>query len=415
MLLVFEDPLNAIRFAHITQLSLVLMDWPKEMLNFSGPEVAGEKDIPLFNGPRVATAIHTTNEFRVREASPSEELESLQTVHCEGPGEEFVRRLSEALDGGQIALTELAWTRTQDNLPGQYHIIDHGRHRIHNSDKCSTQLVELTPLLLKGRKFRPIGSAEQIEKGYYEAPDIQERLAILSVQVCRENWNSSLESAFREALEQFNDLVRRLLPIHGGYECRHLDPGEFILAFKELQDAIVFACELQSEMHCFEWKDELLQIEEFGIRRCSRTNRIVKRGLIVKAAVAFGFSRHKELMDTGLFSLFLTLSYSAVTGRASYSGALLDLSSNLLVTAKPGQILVYSETGLDSCGISWMDNSSVGILPLISHDIQKDRTNNEIAIEILSLGRYLVRGSEDLKNIYQVMSFAFKKPHFCVL
>jgi len=312
MLLVFKDPLNAIRFAHIIQLSLVLMDWPKEMLSFSGPEVSEEKDIPLFNGPRMATAIHTTNEFRVREASPSEALDTLQEVHCEGPGEEFVRRLSEALDGGQVVLTEHTWTQTQNHLPGQYHIINHGRHRIHNSDNFSTQLVELTPLLLKGREFKLIGSEEQIEKGYYEAPDIQERLAILSVQVCRENWESNLESAFLEALEQFNDLVRRLLPIHGGYECRQLDQGKLILAFKELQDTIVFACELQSEMHCFEWKDELLQIEEFGIRRCNRTNRIVKRGLIVKAAVVFGFSRHKELMDTGLveplLSLFLTLS-----------------------------------------------------------------------------------------------------------
>jgi len=60
-----------------------------------------------------------------------------------------------------------------------------------------------------------------------------------------------------------------------------------------------------------------------------------------------------------------------------------------------------------------MRNSTVGILPLISHDVQKDRANNEIAIEIMCLGKYLLRGAEDLKGVYQVMFFAFQnKAHF---
>eukprot|EP00210_Caulerpa_lentillifera_P002998 g2862.t1 len=397
MLLAFQDPLNAIRFAHITQISLVLTEWPKEMSSFSGPQVSGDKDIPLFNGPRVAMAIHTTDDFIVNETQNNEIQEAALSVQCDGPGEEFTRRLSEILDGGQIILTERVWRQTKTNLPGQYCVIDHGKHKVYSSVDFHTQLVEITPLLLKGRKFRPIASALQYEKGYFEAPDVHERLAILSIEVpkpspvqsSQETWSSNIEGPFLEALDQYSNLVRSLLPIHNGYECQHDQRGKFTLAFKQLHDAIIYSCQLQSEMHWCNWSEALLKIDQFGIKRCNRTNRIVKRGLSVKIAIAYGFTQIKE---------------PSSLGRADYFGTLPNLSASLLSMANPGQVLVCSDTGLEACGVQWICKNSVGILPLVSNEgsiTTRQRSTSEIAVEILNLGDFLVRGMKDIQRVYQ--------------
>jgi hypothetical protein len=40
-------------------------------------------------------------------------------VEYSGPGETFVRHIANATYGGQVALTEPAWTTVQDHIPGQ--------------------------------------------------------------------------------------------------------------------------------------------------------------------------------------------------------------------------------------------------------------------------------------------------------
>lgn len=326
MLLAFQDPLNAIRFAHVTQISLVLMEWPKELLSFCGPQVPGEKGIPLFNGPRVAMAIHTTEDFVIRETCGSQPEEASLSVHCEGPGEAFVRRLSKVLDGGQVVLSERAWSLTQNTLPGLYKVINHGKHKIHNSDDHYTLLVEINPLLLRGRKFKSIESAGKDEKGYFDAPSVEKRLAILFVEVpepkaagnttdhdtkneiqigsVNGGWSTQADYAFYEAIGQFTCRLRSLLHRFNGYECKEMERGKFALAFENLQDAIVYSCQLQAELHSFDWSEDLLTIEEFSVKRCSRTNRIIKRGLAVKISIAYGFAGHKEPTNIGDFHSF---------------------------------------------------------------------------------------------------------------
>lgn len=40
-------------------------------------------------------------------------------VEYSGPGETFVRHIANATYGGQVVLTEPAWTTVQDHIPGQ--------------------------------------------------------------------------------------------------------------------------------------------------------------------------------------------------------------------------------------------------------------------------------------------------------
>lgn len=325
MLLAFQDPLNAIRFAHVTQISLVLMEWPKELLSFCGPQVPGEKGFPLFNGPRVAMAIHTAEDFVIRETCGSQPEEASNSVCCEGPGEAFVRRLSKVLDGGQVVLSERTWSLTQNTLPGLYKVINHGKHKIHNSDDHYTLLVEINPLLLRGRKFKSIESVGKNEKGYFDAPSVENRLAILFVEVPEPRVTTSItdhdtkneiqigsvnsctsqaDVVFHEAIGQFTCCLRNLLHQFNGYECKEMERGKFVLAFENLQDAIVYSCQLQAELHSFNWSEDLLSIEEFSVKRCSRTNRVIKRGLAVKTSIAYGFAGHKEPTNIGDFHSF---------------------------------------------------------------------------------------------------------------
>eukprot|EP00210_Caulerpa_lentillifera_P004366 g4164.t1 len=403
LLIVFQDPLNAIRFTHITQISLVLTKWSSELLNFCGPKIPGEYDIPLFNGPRVAMAIHTTEDFVLNENCGSQpEDEFGFSVNCEGPGVEFVQRLSEILDGGQVVLSERSWSLTQNTLPGQYIVINHGKHKIHASYGYHTLLVELTPMSLRGRKFKRIESATQSEKGYFDSPRIENRMAILFVEVPapremsfatteqeetnNRSMSSVMEAVFFEAVGQFTFCLRNLLRNFNGYECKEMERGKFVLAFEELPEAIMYSCQLQAEMFYFEWSEALLRIEEFSIRRCAETNRIIKRGLVAKISIAYGYAGHKEPTNIG---------------RADYFGVLPNLSARLLHMASPGQILIWSEIGMDSCGIKWISQDSVGILSRELDDKNKDSTSNGIAIEILKLGDFLVRGMKELKRLYQ--------------
>lgn len=75
--------------------------------------------------------------------------------------------------------------------------------------------------------------------------------------------------------------------------------------------------------------------------------------------------------------------------------------------ASPGQILVFSETGMDDCGIQWITRDSVGVLSRTSEDSNKESRENDIAIEILKLGDFLIRGMKDVKRVYQVFLTLF--------
>ena len=58
---------------------------------------------------------------RVAEVAPAELDGRAQHLPVEysGPGEAFVRHIANATYGGQVALTEPAWTTVQDHIPGQ--------------------------------------------------------------------------------------------------------------------------------------------------------------------------------------------------------------------------------------------------------------------------------------------------------
>jgi len=112
----FGAPINAIRFAHVIQLAIVLNIWPSEVMSLCGPSIPGPNHIPLFNGPRVAISIHSTKSFGVcmRENTL---LPSNRLAGYDGHGIVFIKRLSSICHGGQCIVSGRTWTLVQNILP----------------------------------------------------------------------------------------------------------------------------------------------------------------------------------------------------------------------------------------------------------------------------------------------------------
>lgn len=112
----FASPLHAVRCAFVIQMALVLQNWPSEVMNLCGPLVPGPDQIPLFNGPRVAIAIHCTSSFGVS-LLPSGTDSSNRITDYAGHGVLFARKLAAVAHGGQTVLSGRTWKMVQDSLP----------------------------------------------------------------------------------------------------------------------------------------------------------------------------------------------------------------------------------------------------------------------------------------------------------
>jgi hypothetical protein len=60
---VFESPLNAVRFCHVAQVALMFNRWPHDSTVLCGPEEYNVEGRLIFAGPRVAMALHTSHDF----------------------------------------------------------------------------------------------------------------------------------------------------------------------------------------------------------------------------------------------------------------------------------------------------------------------------------------------------------------
>jgi len=118
MLLAFQNTLDAVRFCQGTQILLLHTKWPEEVLDLSGPAVLSVTGRPMFQGPRVALAVHTSRSYK--EIHLSGGLPDHPTwIDYEGGGERFVRHLCEVVNGGQTVLSDTAWAVVQEKIPSQ--------------------------------------------------------------------------------------------------------------------------------------------------------------------------------------------------------------------------------------------------------------------------------------------------------
>lgn len=402
-MIVFTKPFDAVRFTHVAQLCLVLTKWPPEMSKFCTELVSSGTKVPLFNGPRIAMAIHTTADFTV---DPNSGILPRGDGTCRmvGDGVNFVRHLADACDGGQIVLSEKTWQMTQHELPGHSQLISLGKHLVSHAHKHML-LIEATPRMLKDRKFKEICTNEQSEPGYSESPSIDAPIAVVFVAVNKPKRVIATEREFDShsngslgdrpeilkmyagALDIYAKLLRKTLKIFGGYESSQLSPGRFRLAFENFKDAILWACYFQSELLDADWPEALLEMDECSVEVCDVTNRVLRRGLAIRAGMAYGMAAYKS---------------PTRTGQADFCGVVSNVAGRVLSVASPGQILIQPGDGFSRHRIKWIREDTVGILPYPRE--RSGVTMPELAVEIVYNGTFLADGLDEVISVYQVCS-----------
>jgi len=410
-MLVFASTLDAVRCCHAVQAHILYTPWPAEALVFSGPTEHMPDGRLIFRGPRMATAIHETVEYTVdevdeinmledqqdedspaldsRSASPtgdpaavqgglSDRLDSgaaaieasIQKVHRPveygGGGEAFVRHVATAIYGGQVVLTESAWTTVQDHIPGQAQVISLGAHVIEVDQSAFRMLLmEVMPSVLARRAFPPPRTAAQLEPGYRDSPDPAENLAILflktskplEVQQAEQAAGTLADDLVISTITEYNlgvamvsRTVRQLLPAYNGYECKEPEAAKFTLAFRSLEEAVRWAVGLQEALLEQPWPETVLSWEQ-AAEVPSGGARPLWRGLRVRIGIAWGGATYRKPLNTG---------------RADYFGNLPNLAARVSALAAPGQILLEGTgLGLDEMSLPAREEAVV-VLPALA-------------------------------------------------
>lgn len=117
-MITFAEPLNAIRFAHVCQISFLSYDWPETIYNYCGETEEAPDGFPIFKGPRIAMALHTTHLYKAVNLNENHSTEDNTLVDYWGYGDRFVSKLVECLYGGQVVLSERIWNFVRHDFPG---------------------------------------------------------------------------------------------------------------------------------------------------------------------------------------------------------------------------------------------------------------------------------------------------------
>lgn len=129
--------------------------------------------------------------------------------------------------------------------------------------------------------------------------------------------------AMRAAMKIHNDLCRRLLRKHGGYEVKH--EGDAIMAtFYDVTTAIRWSLSVQRYLNEAEWPEPVLKSEQ-GMPRYSDSGTLLYRGLIVRMGIHSGMC----FCET-----------DSTTNRMDYFGTEVIIAARLSSLALGGEILI---------------------------------------------------------------------------
>ena len=445
-LVAFSSTVDAVRFCHTAQVLLMYCPWPAaECGDYCGEEETAPDGKALFNGPRVAMAIHESNDYSTRPVPrPCASPDGADTHFADylGPAEEAARVLSEVAHGGQVILSEPAWKAVQDQLPGQPQVISLGTHALTDPVLPGpTMLMEVMPQVLAKRSFPPPQKGQMVEPGYRDAPSAASDVAIAQIRVVKPDAVAAAEAAgagltddaiiriitaYNVALARAVRAARLLLRTHGGYECKEPEPGKLTVAFRSLESALRWAAAVQSSLLEVHWPREILSWEEcrevregeeedgygFGLDGALGEQDTllddgaeILKGLdgtggdICGSVAASGISAGGAVVWRGLkvrigIACGIPTSKAPLnTGRADYFGTIPNLAARLMSLAQSGQVLFDGAKLPTLRPVTWRDE--IGILP-----------GNEInpeGIELTPLGQFQIKGLEDLRLVYQAL------------
>lgn len=428
--IVFESALNAVRFSHAAQALFLFSHWPVEFSEWYGSKKLGADGKPLFRGPRIAMAIHESNDYSTRPIASGNRLilgSRTKLIDYVGPAEEICRTLSLVSHGGQVILSENAWAAVQDGLPGHPCIISLGTLAFEDPYISQPMMImEVMPQPLAKRKFPPPQRTTRIEPSYHDAPSGNEELAIVHFRVDKPSVVQSAEktssglsdedivsiiTSYNLAIAQAVKVARHLLKTHNGYECKEPESGKLTIAFHTLSAAITWAAAVQVELLHTKWPVEILKWDECkeirdndeeeynDIMSTGTTFLSIENDNTITAAVGSPNNFDATILWRGLAARIGIAAgngaYKAPlnTGRADFYGMVPNLAARLVSIAQPGQILVDGAMIRSIRGIKWRDDT---IYLSGTKSFPED-------IVISPLGQVAIKGFEELRNIYQCL------------
>ncbi|GMH40090.1 hypothetical protein BSKO_07994 [Bryopsis sp. KO-2023] len=417
LLLAFSRTLDAVRFSHAAQVVLLHTEWPDGVEECCGHSDYTPLGQPIFHGPRVAIAVHLTKSYTLIPQADGLPDQG-QWMHYEGVGENFVKKLSLVVNGGQVVLSEPAWGAIQYRLPGHTQSISLGKHILCPEFKNPLLLMEVLPEMLKYREFDELGTLEKLEPGYRDSPPDTENIAIVFIKAVKpkamedaeRSKEGSLDGAecrdrmdiladYITSVQAFANLVRRRLLQYRGYECKEPEAGKLTLAFWDIDNAIRWCAHIQLELLNQDWPKGLLELEGCREVIAEDTGEVLEKGLRVRMGMAFGKPGVKKPLSSG---------------RADYFGNLPNLAARVSALAAPGQILVECSPGFGD-RITWIKEGSVGLIRFEEPLMYKTAGCVEEAIEIKEVGHYLLKGFDnDLKLIYQARPLSLLKREYAI-
>jgi len=329
---VFHTAQDAINWSLDVQRELLDAAWAPEIVDQSVVPglVTNKSGHILFRGLRVRIALNTGLPLSRYKS------ESNGRYVYEGSVLETVKLIANAPAGGQIIMGESVLKEDIDLSTPNARIVHMGEHELSDGFK-SLNLYMLTPNELKEREllFPKLRTAKTMSPSFFEAPcalplSSKESVTIVFMEVHRlaniELWNKEKAEA---ALDQLQvHCIRPLSQHFDGYECEALH-GKFVYAFKSPTQALLFAATVHVQAMELDWDPDLLDTEEAGemyIYDSKGNERLVYRGLQVSVGACEGRPNDCQPHST--------------TGRALYTGPVMNRAARVLQMAGGGQVLL---------------------------------------------------------------------------
>lgn len=448
--LAYHSAVDAVRMSHLIQVILMAVRWPSEFQDWYGKQESSADGKLLFKGPRISIGIHESSDYSIRPIPQTKVTpDGMSHMDYLGPAEEACRALSDCAHGGQVILSESAWSAVQHQLPAGPTVISLGTHAF--KEPCFSEpilLMEVMPKLLSRRTFPRPKHTTMIDSGYRDAPAANSIVTIAHLKIVKPSivieaerhlQDEVVDASSKDVLHLFaqsvsiaSKVIRKLLKEYGGYECKEPQPGKFTLAFADLEAAIRWAAAVQAALVGINWPEAILEWNEcapafdiddgdhssdngsylsdseVAIPKSESTQWhdgsirvgtkqwagkvVLWRGLPVRIGMASGVPLSKAPLNTG---------------RADYYGTIPNLAARLVQIARPGQIL-FDAAKLDTLlNIKWSGGRAY-----LSGDntFLKDQIGG--GVYLTPIGQLKIKGLEDLRSVFQADSWVLQSREF---
>lgn len=418
--LVFESCVDAVRMGHLIQAFMMSTYWPSELQEWCGKEENSADGKLLFKGPRLAIGIHESSDYSIRPI-PQIKVGPEGIYHSDyvGRGEEMSKAICDCAYGGQVVLSESAWSVVQHQLPGGPTVISLGTHII-DDPSCSSpmMLMEVMPKILSKRVFPRPKNTILLEPGYRDAPPGDDVTTIAHLKVVKpenvviaekmvhgespDKRNMAIVSAYTKGVAMASKAIRGLLKVYHGYECKEPQPGNFTIAFAELESSLKWASAVQNTLLNMEWPEEILSWPEceamFASEYDSQDDESCISGSKLSAMIDSSVMLRRGLsVKIGMASGALLSKSPLNTGRADYFGTIPNLAARLVKLAQPGQILLDASKIDTLTSIRWSGEKAY----LAGGNNMMTGDHIDDGVYLTPIGQVKIKGFDELRSIFQ--------------